>query len=89
MPDTLTSRDITELASEIAALRALIETEGMRCPYREAISKASNNADKLKSLESRVHAVELRIAAGVIAGGGTGGVVSIIGMVLAKSMGWI
>ena len=89
MEDRLTLRDIVDLVAEVASLRKLIETEGARCPYRETISKAANNVQKIKDLEARVRAVELRIAAGVIAGGGTGGVVSALAMVLAKAMGWI
>lgn len=82
----VTMRDITELRDAMSRLSTLIETEGLRCPYREKIGQASNNVERLKTLEARLRETELKVAgiAG-LSGGGVAGAVIVIG----KALGWI
>lgn len=75
--------DVVELREAISRLTTLIETEGLRCPYRETISKASNNVRRIDTMEARLRETELRLAgiAG-ISGGGVAGVIIVIGKAL-------
>lgn len=46
---------LDRLAEEIARMRALQETEGTRCPYRETMARAANNVTRLDKFEVRLH----------------------------------
>jgi len=87
MPEELqlTRADIKELQGHVARLTTLIETEGERCPYREAIARASNNRLQISKntadieiLEKRVNVLDIstaKLIAMVTSAGGLGGAI--------------
>ena len=68
--------DIASVREAIAEQRVYRETEAARCPYRETISKAANNTDRILRLEQ----------GGVIGGGGT--VLAAVAYGVGKLAGW-
>jgi len=59
----LTRADVKELQGHVARLTTLIETEGERCPYREAIARASNNRRQIEKNTADIEEVEKRVNA--------------------------
>jgi hypothetical protein len=80
-------------------LEQQVSNEGALCPFRESISRASNNVERLKLSEARIdhvedkfHALELQFAkAGIISGAAGGGIFSAVGVVvfaIGKAAAW-
>lgn len=63
------------LIKQVVRLEALQETETDRCPFREEVARASNSAERLEKLETRVAKLELTWAKalGLILGAGAVG----------------
>ena len=70
------SEQISATRQDIAKLTALVETEGARCPYREAIAKGANNNARITRLEQAV-----------LGGGGLGTLGAIV-FAVGKTAGW-
>ena len=60
--DRLESK-IDKLLEKVAKLEALAATESDRCPFRERISKAANNATRLEKAEKAVEGMAERLTA--------------------------
>jgi hypothetical protein len=84
-------RTVMELRDTTTELRTLSKSEGLRCPYRETISKAADNTDRLEAIEDRVTNLRIdvaRIAAIAGVGGGLGfGLVGSIIDVIRNALG--
>ncbi len=79
----------TCLAREMGEIKSLIATESIRCPYREIISKASDDGIRLKKLEEDVHRNQLDAAKAGATGGGVVGVIGLVVFVIVKTQGWL
>ena len=42
----------------VARVETLIETESLRCPYREAIARSSNNRERLENVEKKTETLQ-------------------------------
>jgi len=93
------TRTLSTVQQAVARLENQVSNEAALCPFREVISRASNNVARLAFAETRVdhieekmHALELQFAkAGIISGAAGGGVFSAVGVVvfaIGKSAGW-
>ena len=91
---------INEQGKQIAAIQTMITTEAQRCPFREAISRATNNGARIEKNEKDIDALGkdiysvsgkmdrlVPIAGG--SGGGAGALAAAVAMALAKLMGWM
>jgi hypothetical protein len=82
----------TSITRQLAELSTLIQTESVRCPYREAISQNTSNTKRLDDLEDLVtnvridRAKERRTGAGI--GGSVVATVASIVFAVGKSAGW-
>ena len=85
----ITTDDIMDIKTSIASLRALIETEAQRCPYREEIARSSNNVEVIAKLIETVANLRLDFArAGINAGMAGGGVMGAFIMALFAIAKW-
>lgn len=93
------SRSLSAVQQATARLEIQVANESAMCPFRESISRSSNNVVRLGEAEARIdrieektHALELQFAkAGVISGAAGGGIFSAVGVVvftIGKSVGW-
>jgi len=92
MPDT----DSTEILQRLSRIEALLESEGARCPYREALARAANSIEERKKLALRVesleeHVVDVRITlAKLLATGGAGGILGALAVEIVKQIpSWV
>ena len=69
------SKQMAETCGDVRVIRALMETEGQRCAYREKIDQAGGLVTRVVRLEDRLVALEIRVA-GIAAASGI--IVSII-----------
>ncbi len=85
-------RTVMDLRETTTELKTLSKTEGLRCPYRETISQAADNTDRLDAIEDRVTNLRIdvaRLAAIAGLGGGVGyGIISGIISAIGKALGW-
>ena len=88
-----------DLSNRMTKLEQHVANEGALCPFRESISRSSNNlaridlaAARLDHVEDKIHALELQFAkAGIISGAAGGGVFSAVGVIVfavGKAAGW-
>jgi hypothetical protein len=77
-----------EISADIGAVKTLIETESMRCPYREQIARASNNVDRLSVVEERVTGLRIDSAKSGAAGGGVVAMITAMIFGVGKAAGW-
>ena len=87
MPE-LTATEWAELQKRLARIETMLETEAARCPYRETISRATNNVQRLDELENTVLDLRLAMAKAGLLGGATGSAVAAGVYLLAKALGW-
>jgi hypothetical protein len=82
----------TAITGQLAELKTLIQTESVRCPYREAINQGTVNGRRLDDLEDLVtnvridRAKERRTGAGI--GGSVVAMIASIAFALGRSAGW-
>ena len=74
---------IDDLQDRMARTETMIETEALRCPHRETISKAANNIRRLEEVEDKVQRVQIELASRAWLSGGIGGAIisGIVGLV--------
>ena len=84
----MSETEFTQVMTAIAELRTLVSTEGMRCPYREDIGKAKNNATRITAVEEKVANIRIDFARQAGVGGSAGGIVAGALFVLGKLAGW-
>ena len=93
------SDDITQLDNRIrdlertvsgglAELMALVQSESVRCPYREQIAFATNNSNRLKVIEQQVTDLRISWAKSGAAGGGVVGAITTAVFLAGKAAGW-
>lgn len=79
---------------ELARLAAFLETEGVRCPYRETIARAANDHKELEETKQRVNDLEHQIARGTLAGSALGNLpagAALVGWIIyqiGQGQGW-
>lgn len=86
-------RTVMELRDTTTELRTLSVSEGLRCQYRETISRTAARVDRLDEIERqltdvRIDVVRISAVAGLSGGGG----MAIVGGILyaiAKAAGWV
>jgi archaellum component FlaC len=73
-----------DMTNQIAELRTLVQNKREMCPFREEISRSSNNRAEIEELEKRVHALEIAGAMASGRAGALGGLAggSIVGIVI-------
>jgi hypothetical protein len=92
-------RTLSMVQQVVARLENQVSNEAALCPFRESISRSSNNGVRLALAETRVdhveekmHILELQFAkAGIISGAAGGGIFSAVGLIvftIGKSAGW-
>lgn len=70
---------VNELKGAIGVIQTYIQTEAARCPYRETISHAAKLEERVKSVEDRLLAVQIKVAAiGGLAGFVTAAITAVI-----------
>jgi len=81
-------RDLQLVLVKLAALEALIQSEGQRCPHRELVARIDPNTQRLTRLEEHLVNVRLDIVRMGIASGttSTGIMTAVFG--LGKAVGW-
>jgi hypothetical protein len=79
----------TMLAGRLATIESMIATEPQRCPFREIISKAANNATRIGTLEILVTNIRLDAAKAGAAGGGIVAAIMTVLFVISKIQGWL
>ena len=88
-----------EMSNRLGRLEQQVSNEGALCPFREAISRSSNNVMRaelahahIDSVEDKMHALELQFArAGIVSGAAGGGIFSAVGLVvfaIGKAASW-
>ena len=88
------------LGDRMTRLETLVSTEAQRCPFREAISRATDNQARIEKNEGNIDDLGkminsvsgkvdrlVPIAGG--SGGGAGALAAAVAMALAKLMGWM
>ena len=89
MPDFNTvETKIDKIMDRLARIETLVETEGLRCPYRSDIARASNNIIRLKETENKIsqlqgaiHDIQLKVASWA-------GVAAIAGIAISEIAKW-
>lgn len=79
-----------EISQRLTRLEQQVANEGALCPFRESISRASNNIKRIEELEEelekangRVRELELAMArSSVLAGAAGGGIFTAVGAVI-------
>lgn len=85
---TMIRKELKQINEAIARLQTLIETEAQRCPYREEISRASNNHHRLQRVESDIDELQKAAAISGAMGGGAAGLVAAVVVGIGKVLGW-
>lgn len=80
--------DLARIEAQIAELRALVESEAQRCPYRETIAQSRENHQQLSRLQVDLHTLRLQMAQAGATGGGVVAAVVAAVIGIGKSLGW-
>jgi len=79
---------IDQIMDRLTRIETLVETEGLRCPYRPEIARAANNIVRLKEteikidqLQGAIHAIQLKVASWA-------GVAAIAGVAISEFAKW-
>ena len=81
-----------EILQRLARIEEALKSEPQRCAYREQIARATNNVERLRTLETRVDAVETHVTdvrislAKMLAVGGSGGILGALVLELVKAL---
>lgn len=88
-----------EISQRLSKLEQQVANEGALCPWREAISRASNNLGRLANAETKIDAVEDKVhtleitivKAGLLSGAAGGGIFSAVSagiFAIGRGVGW-
>lgn len=81
-------RDLQRVLEKLAALEALIQSEGQRCPHCELVARIEPDSQRIAKIEDHLTNVRLDIVRmGVASGSASTGVVAAL-FGLGKAAGW-
>lgn len=94
------STGVGGLSERLTRLETLVATEAQRCPFREDLRSASNNARRIEKNEENIADLgkTINTVSGKVdrlvpiaggSGGGAGALAAAVAMALAKLMGWM
>lgn len=92
LPHLATKDELGTLQAAVTRLTTLVETEGLRCPYREKIQQAANNHERLGKAEGGIKENADKISnnrvslAKQMALGGAGGAIVALAEVLIRAL---
>ena len=81
-------RDLQLVLVKLAALEALIQSEGQRCPHRELVARIEPDSQRIAKIEDHLTNVRLDIVRMGVASGGASSVVMGALFALGKAAGW-